>query len=72
MLFVILSGGNVEEDDDSDEDSDEESDRDNDEDYDDSEAGAPLDDRVCPSGKINIPIQHKSSKMKSYDLLSPI
>ncbi|XP_065145847.1 cilia- and flagella-associated protein 44 [Paramisgurnus dabryanus] len=41
-------GGDVEEEDDSDEDSDEESDGDNDEDYEDSEAGAPLDDSVCP------------------------
>lgn len=55
--LLLLSGGDVEEEEDSDEDSDEESDRD-DEDYEDSEAGAPLDDSVCPPGKINIVLPH--------------
>lgn len=70
MLSVILSGGDVEEEDDSDEDSDEESDRDNDEDYDDSETG-PLDDSVCPPGKINPP-PHIIARKLSYDTLAPI
>lgn len=69
MLSVILSGGDVEEEDDSDEDSDEESDRDNDEDYNDSETG-PLDDSVCPPGKINPP--HITARKLSYDTLAPI